>query len=63
MAKREPARQKPEPTISTHDQILRRARRLEAEGDKEKADLIRKLAKDRFRAVMTYGTRLRQDPD
>jgi len=39
----------------THDKMLRLARRIEAKGDKEKATLIRKLAKDRFRAVMTYG--------
>jgi hypothetical protein len=52
MAKRKPARPKRE---WTHDQRLRIADRIEAEGDKEKADLIRKLAKDRFRAVMTYG--------
>jgi len=36
--------------------MLRLARRIEAKGDKEKAALIRKLAKDRFRAVMCYGS-------
>jgi hypothetical protein len=35
---------------------LRLADEIEARGDLEKADLIRKLAKDRFRAMMTYGT-------
>ena len=55
MAKRIPARRKRQPTISTHAQMLRPARQAEAKGDKEKATLIRKLAKDRFRAVMTYG--------
>jgi hypothetical protein len=52
MAKRKPARPKRE---WTHDMRLRVADQIEARGDKEKADLIRKLAKDRFRAVMTYG--------
>ena len=47
---KKPARRKHQPTISTHAQMLRLARR-----NKEKAALIRKLAKDRFRAVMTYG--------
>ena len=51
MAKRKPAR----PKRWTHDDRLRIADRIEAEGDKEKADLIRKLAKDRFCAVMCYG--------
>ena len=55
MAKRKPARRKRQPTMPTHNQMLRLARRIEAKGDKKKADLIRKLAKDRFRAVMTYG--------
>ena len=54
MAKRKPAQPKRE-RERTNDQRLRIADRIEAEGDKEKADLIRKLAKDRFRAVMTYG--------
>ena len=52
MAKRKPAQPKRE---WTHDMRLRMADRIEAEGDKEKADMIRKLAKDRFRAIMTYG--------
>ena len=34
---------------------LRVADQIEAKGDKEKADLIRKLAKERFCAVMCYG--------
>ena len=54
MAKRKPAQRKREREW-THDQRLRIADRIEAKGDKEEADLIRKLAKDRFRAVMTYG--------
>jgi hypothetical protein len=44
---------------STHDQMLRVADLIEARGDKEKADLIRTLAKDRFRAIMTYGQKRR----
>jgi hypothetical protein len=54
MAKRKSARRKRE-RMWTHDQMLRQAQRIEAEGDKAKADLIRKLAKDRFRAVICYG--------
>jgi hypothetical protein len=54
MAKRKPARRKREREW-THDQRLRIADRIEAEGDKEKADLIRKVAKERFCAVMCYG--------
>ena len=54
MAKRKPARRKREREW-THDQRLRLADRIEAKGDTEKAALIRKLAKDRFRAVITYG--------
>ena len=45
MAKRKPARPKRE---WTHDDRRRIADRIEAEGD-------RKLAKDRFCAVMCYG--------
>jgi hypothetical protein len=56
MAKRKPAQRKREREW-THHQRLRIADRIEAKGDKEKADLIRKLAKDRFRAVMCYGQR------
>jgi len=55
MAKRKPARRKRQPTVPTHDKMLRHARRIEAKGDRKKAALIRKLAKDRFRAVMCYG--------
>jgi hypothetical protein len=55
MAKRKPARRKREPTVRTHAQLLEIAHWAEVIGNKEKADLIRKLAKDRFRAVMTYG--------
>ena len=58
MAKRMPARRKREREW-THDQMLRVADLIEARGDKEKADLIRKLAKDRFRAIMTYGQKRR----
>jgi hypothetical protein len=54
MAKRKPARRKRE---WTHDMRLRVAVQIEAKGYKEKADLIRKLAKDRFCAVMCYGQR------
>jgi hypothetical protein len=54
MAKRKPARRERE-RMWTHDQRLRLARRIEAKGDTEKAALIRKLAKERFCAVMTYG--------
>ena len=54
MAKRKPARRKREREW-TNDQRLRIADRIEAEGDKEKADLFRKLAKERFCAVMCYG--------
>ena len=55
MEKRKPARRKRQPPMWTHDKMLRHARRIEAKGDRKKAALIRKLAKDRFRAVMTYG--------
>ena len=48
MAKRKPAQRKREREW-THDQRLRLADRIEAKGDKEKADLIRKMSKDRFR--------------
>ena len=53
MAKRKPARRKREPTVRTHARLLEIAHWAEVIGNKEKADLIRKLAKDRFRAVMT----------
>jgi hypothetical protein len=55
MAKRKPRRR----AMRTHAEILRRAQLIEDQGDKQAADLIRKLAKDRFRAVMTY----KQDRD
>jgi hypothetical protein len=55
MAKRKQARRKREPTMRTHAQWLQIAHWAEANGDKDKADLIRKLAKDRLPAIMTYG--------
>ena len=58
MAKRKPARRKREREW-THDQRLRIADRIEAKGDKEKAALIRTLAKERFCAVMCYGQKRR----
>ena len=57
MAKRKQARRKREPTMRTHAQWLQIAHWAEANGDKDKADLIRKLAKERFCAVMCYGQR------
>jgi hypothetical protein len=53
MAKRKPARRKREREW-THDQRLRLADSIEAEGA-----LIRTLAKERFCAVMCYGQRRR----
>lgn len=55
MAKRKPARRKRQPPTWTHDKMLRLARRIEAEGDKEKADHIRKMCKQRFRAEMCFN--------
>jgi hypothetical protein len=37
----------------THHQLRIIAKRFEARGDKQEADNIRRLAKERFRAVMT----------
>lgn len=53
--KRKPTRRKREPTTRTHAQWLEIAHWAEVGGDREKADWIRKMCKQRFRAEMCFN--------